>query len=101
MRLTLRPRLSSRQPIEAAARPLPREDTTPPVTKIYFADMSSSYSAFQVKLGFGLKFRLGWILRVRFPGSKTAFAIGRGTCRGARPIIREILDGANTLNVVR
>src|ERR1700691_797324 len=35
-RVTLSPRLSSRQPIEAAATPLPSEETTPPVTKIYF-----------------------------------------------------------------
>src|SRR5215472_5516517 len=35
-RVTLSPRLSRRQPIEAAAKPLPREDTTPPVTKMYF-----------------------------------------------------------------
>src|SRR6202035_4345039 len=35
-RVTLRPRLSRRQPMEAAATPLPREDTTPPVTKMYF-----------------------------------------------------------------
>src|ERR1017187_9359699 len=36
------PRASSRQPMEAAARPLPSEDTTPPVTKMYFADISAS-----------------------------------------------------------
>src|ERR1700733_3639065 len=42
MRLTLSPRASRRQPMEAAARPLPREDTTPPVTKMYFADMSAT-----------------------------------------------------------
>src|SRR5450432_3677890 len=42
MRLTRRPRLSSRQPIDAAARPLPRLDTTPPVTKMYFADIGAS-----------------------------------------------------------
>src|SRR5271156_2780353 len=42
MRLTLIPRASRRQPIEAAARPLPSEDTTPPVTKMYFADMSAT-----------------------------------------------------------
>src|ERR1700690_464295 len=35
-RVTRSPRLSSRQPIEAAATPLPSEETTPPVTKIYF-----------------------------------------------------------------
>src|SRR5262250_1491789 len=42
MMLILSPRLSSRQPIEAAASPLPSEDTTPPVTKMYFAAMPSS-----------------------------------------------------------
>jgi hypothetical protein len=42
IRLTLRPRLSSRQPMDAAARPLPSEDTTPPVTKMYLADIASS-----------------------------------------------------------
>src|SRR5258707_15083506 len=35
-RVTLKPRLSRRQPIEEAATPFPREDTTPQVTKIYF-----------------------------------------------------------------
>src|SRR5580698_10223289 len=35
-RVTRSPRLSRRQPIEAAATPLPKEETTPPVTKIYF-----------------------------------------------------------------
>jgi hypothetical protein len=44
MRLTLRPRLSSKQPIDAAARPFPRLDTTPPVTKMYFEDISASPS---------------------------------------------------------
>jgi len=34
--LTLKPRLSRRQPIEEAATPLPSEETTPPVTNIYF-----------------------------------------------------------------
>ena len=40
--LILIPRASSRQPMDAAARPLPSEDTTPPVTKMYFADISAS-----------------------------------------------------------
>src|SRR6202030_3698125 len=35
-RLTLKPRLSRRQPMEEAATPLPSEETTPPVTNIYF-----------------------------------------------------------------
>src|SRR5215475_11741788 len=56
MRLTLSPRLSSRHPIEAAARPLPKEDTTPPVTKMYFADIASS-------LYFGLENCAGWRAR--------------------------------------
>src|SRR5256886_903850 len=34
--VTLKLRLSRRQPIEEAATPFPSEDTTPPVTKIYF-----------------------------------------------------------------
>src|ERR1700722_5577166 len=42
IRFTRRPRLSSRQPIEAAARPLPKLDTTPPVTKTYFADIAAT-----------------------------------------------------------
>src|ERR1700722_3125157 len=50
--LTLIPRASSRQPMEAAARPLPSEDTTPPVTKMYFADMSAtSLFVFEVCAG--------------------------------------------------
>src|SRR5580704_6137855 len=38
-RVTRRPRLSSKQPMEAAATPFPREETTPPVTKIYFGPL--------------------------------------------------------------
>src|SRR6516165_4967110 len=34
---TLSPRLSRRQPMDAAAMPLPSDDTTPPVTKMYLA----------------------------------------------------------------
>src|SRR5271157_5437828 len=34
---TFSPRLSSRHPIEAAAMPFPREETTPPVSKMYLA----------------------------------------------------------------
>src|SRR6185503_1135051 len=35
MSATRRPRLSSKHPIDDAARPFPRLETTPPVTKIY------------------------------------------------------------------
>src|ERR1700748_2567360 len=40
--LTRKPRLSSRQPMDAAPRPLPKLDTTPPVTKTYFADIAAT-----------------------------------------------------------
>ena len=35
--VTFSPRLSSRQPMDAAAMPLPSEETTPPVTNMYLA----------------------------------------------------------------
>src|SRR5574344_1041855 len=35
--VTLMPRLFKSRPSDAAVIPLPKEDTTPPVTKIYFA----------------------------------------------------------------
>src|ERR1044071_7269855 len=35
IRATCKPRLSSKHPIDDAAKPLPRLETTPPVTKIY------------------------------------------------------------------
>src|SRR5205085_10424109 len=40
MQVTDRPRASRRQPIEDAARPLPRLETTPPVTKMYLGIVS-------------------------------------------------------------
>src|SRR2546425_7451227 len=40
--VTRNPRASSRAPIEAAASPLPSDETTPPVTKMYFGANSSS-----------------------------------------------------------
>src|ERR1700722_4864061 len=42
IRVTRRPRLSSKQPMDAAESPLPRLDTTPPVTKTYFADIDAT-----------------------------------------------------------
>src|SRR5258708_39372444 len=35
IKVTRKPRASSRAPIDEAARPLPKLETTPPVTKIY------------------------------------------------------------------
>src|SRR5690348_3034066 len=40
-RPTRYPRASSSAPMDAAARPLPSEDTTPPVTKMYFGAKSA------------------------------------------------------------
>src|SRR5258708_4014826 len=77
MRLTFSPRLSSRLPMEAAASPLPSEDTTPPVTKRYFADMSSS------------PLNADWVFGGRLPGAHGNYRLGRGSCRGAQPIMAE------------
>src|ERR1700749_191346 len=67
MRLTLRPRASRRQPMEAAARPLPSEDTTPPVTKMYFADIPATSSV--------VKFGCAWCAR---PSISQTFSAGCG-----------------------
>src|SRR5690348_15057555 len=40
--VTRRPRSTSNRPREAAAMPLPREETTPPVTKMYFVELTDS-----------------------------------------------------------
>src|SRR5215210_8877470 len=37
--VTLSPRSTRRRPKEAAAMPFPSEDTTPPVTKMYFVEL--------------------------------------------------------------
>src|SRR3954470_11746387 len=50
MMLTLSPRLSSRQPMEAAASPLPNDETTPPVTKMYLAGMLAPLICFLLGL---------------------------------------------------
>src|SRR5512136_2339474 len=42
-RVTRYPCPSSKQPIDAAARPLPSDDTTPPVTKMYLTDRPSLF----------------------------------------------------------
>src|SRR5579871_6102563 len=73
MRLTFSPRLSSRQPMEAAASPLPKEDTTPPVTKMYFADIRSS-------LYFVLESCAGWGARLIMAEK---FRDGNGGCCGS------------------
>src|SRR5688572_18863721 len=39
--VTRKPRASSSEPMEADASPLPSDDTTPPVTKMYFVGTSS------------------------------------------------------------
>src|SRR3954447_739629 len=72
--LTFSPRLSSKHPIEAAARPLPNEDTTPPVTKMYFAAILAS-----VRLNF---LEVCTETRSLWPSGSQ-----RRTNRGAQPIM--------------
>ena len=50
-RVTLNPRLSRRQPMEEAATPLPREETTPPVTNIYFGAIRRARAGFYLRDG--------------------------------------------------
>src|ERR1700733_2852763 len=48
--VTLSPRLSSRHPIDAAAMPLPSDETTPPVTNIYLANSITSLLSLKLSL---------------------------------------------------
>src|SRR5580698_4891331 len=50
-RVTLSPRLSSRQAMEAAATPFPREETTPPVTNTYLGAVRKSLEILRARLG--------------------------------------------------
>src|SRR5882762_7963522 len=61
--VTRSPRASSKQPIEDAARPLPKLETTPPVTKMYLGILHSSMSD---KLKFVGQFYLLPCIRSRF-----------------------------------
>src|SRR5947207_5461077 len=47
-RVTRRPRASISAPIDAAARPFPRDETTPPVTKMYLGGKSPLLSGCRV-----------------------------------------------------
>src|SRR5262245_45653782 len=49
--VTRNPRASSRHPIEAAASPLPSDETTPPVTKMYFVATVASFVLPRAVLG--------------------------------------------------
>src|SRR3989304_10029278 len=44
MSVTLRPRASNSAPMEAAVSPLPRDETTPPVTNTYFVAINHRLS---------------------------------------------------------
>src|SRR5580658_8795213 len=46
--VTRRPRASSRAPMDALARPLPIEETTPPVTKTYFVGLRLIFDPVEV-----------------------------------------------------
>src|SRR5450759_4237510 len=59
--LTLRPRLSSRQPMDAAAMPFPREETTPPVTNMYLAMVLWYEKGLDVSEVFGRVYANGFV----------------------------------------
>ena len=79
--------------MEAAASPLPSEDTTPPVTKMYFADIRSSFV--------GIYATVGWAHSSPIFGEPCPLFWQRdqgGACRGARSIMDGILvDGKTEL----
>src|SRR3989442_5097796 len=47
--VTLRPRSTRRRPNDAAAVPFPREETTPPVTKMYLVALGAEVIALPLK----------------------------------------------------
>src|SRR5690242_10905190 len=47
--VTLRPRSTNSRPNEAAAMPFPREETTPPVTKMYLVALGAEVIALPLK----------------------------------------------------
>src|SRR5271154_6851027 len=80
-RVTLKPRLSRRQPIEEAATPFPSEETTPPVTKIYFgAILSSRWLA--------RRFSLPGLLTLHRSDVQTIMVGTRGTVNAAERVPR-------------
>jgi hypothetical protein len=48
----LRPRVSSRLPIDAEARPLPSDETTPPVTKMNFVCLADGLAGAVIGIPF-------------------------------------------------
>ena len=70
--------------MEAAARPLPSEDTTPPVTKMYFADMSAtSLFVFEICAWWARLSIAGvgrWRQMERFPGGVEILISGNLQC---------------------
>jgi hypothetical protein len=75
-RVTWTPRLSRRQPIEEAATPFPSEETTPPVTKIYFGAIRAArkltHRAFLTSTG--VTYKQLWIRRPDVSNQRTDMA---------------------------
>src|SRR5580698_4381836 len=74
-RVTLRPRLSSKQPMLAAAIPFPSEETTPPVTKMYLAILISHHTK-QLRYFFPILGRIDaqrFILRFHYANFEPVF----------------------------
>src|SRR5689334_23551115 len=67
MSATRRPRLSSKHPIDDAARPFPRLETTPPVTKMYLG-ICFSIGYFIIAVIASLRRISGFLFSIVTPG---------------------------------
>jgi hypothetical protein len=76
--------------MEAAAKPLPSDETTPPVTKMYFAGMTTS-AMWEICVAGDCKRPGDWRTKRRNPTPRNLTLSG-GFQRGARPIMNGI-DG--------
>src|ERR1043166_3417035 len=74
---TRRPRSTSRRPSEAAAIPLPSEETTPPVTKMYLVVLEPLGMGSLVTVGVGDETWIG-------PGRQSGLASRKLTGAGGR-----------------
>src|SRR2546422_2314919 len=91
---TLKPWPSRRQPMEAEARPLPRDETTPPVTKMYLRSEEHT-SELQSRLHLVCRLLLEKKKKsslhrhpFRTPGIWTICALRRGgSCSAPRPSV--------------
>ncbi|GAA5233745.1 hypothetical protein GCM10025795_20090 [Verticiella sediminum] len=81
--VTFKPRDSRIAPRDAAAMPLPREDTTPPVTNTYLVIAVAADMAAQVEIGI-----ITGLGRAFGPIGATDFRLGTTPAAGLRPRAR-------------